>query len=142
MAFVLTKKVRCSNCDGTVQLLASTLERITNNRSSSSTDELPLFFACPHCKLVAQADILNQSEGAAIEEGQRHVDDEFPFGVLLECAQRGCKSRIAILGIAKSGTDRSQAQILCRTWKFGREVQCEEMHHPMNPIEIASLLWD
>lgn len=141
MALVLTKQIRCSNCDGTVPLLASSLERITKGQSGSSMDEPPLFFACPRCKLVVQADISSQSEHVAIPEGQRHPDDKFPFGVLLECGQRDCKSRIAILGIAKSGMVQSQAQTLCRTWRFGREVKCDDGHDPMRPAQIAGLDW-
>ena len=142
MPLVLVKNIECSNCDAQTPLLAPILEEKLGYRLGPSNYGIEIFFACPHCNLVGQATISPQARSIAIEEGQRHPGGRVPFRVLLEYAQRNCESRIEVLGTAKADSDQTKVPMLCRTWRFGREVQCEEMHHPMNPIEIASLLWD
>lgn len=142
MAAALLKKVRCLNCDMPTLFLASSLARIVDDRTGSSTSEPPLFFACPHCKLVGQAEISIQSDQAPIQAARQHPADTAPFGALLECAQKGCKAHIEVLGTARVGMDQSQARSLCRSWsKFGVEVMCENNHPPMLPPEIAGFAW-
>ena len=140
MPTVLVKNLHCDVCDKPTPLLASSLEEKLGYRSNSSTYGIELFFACPHCKTVGQSSIPVQSERLTIVEGQQHPGDIAPFRVLLECAQAGCEARIGILGTARTGTRNSQVQNVCRIWKFGREVQCENMHRPMRTAEIAGLV--
>jgi hypothetical protein len=142
MTTVLTKSLHCDVCDETTPLLASSLGQIVGDRSNSSIDETQIFFACPHCKTVGQSSIPVQSERRTIEEGQQHPGGRVPFGVLLECAQRGCGARISVLG-ATTATDENELRERkpWRTWKFGREVQCEQMHRPAQPPQIAGLVF-
>jgi phage FluMu protein Com len=138
---VLVKNIHCFCCDTPTPLLTSSLEGKLGYRSTSSTYGIEIFFACPHCKTVGQSSIPVQSERRTIVEGQQSPADTVPFCVLLECAQAGCEFRISILGAAKRGTMHSQVQNLCRTWKFGREVQCEGMHRPAQPPQIAGVIF-
>lgn len=104
---------------------------------------LSYFFGCPHCNTVAQPDIPSGSAYRTIPEGQQHPEGRVPFGALLECAQKGCASHIEELGISTAiGINNLQERKPWRTWNFGREVQCENMHPPTNPVEIASLKLD
>ena len=140
MPIVLVKNIRCGFCYEPMPLLASSLEEKLGYRSVSSTYGIEVFFACPHCKTVAQTSIPVQSEHRTIAEGQQHPNGIAPFRVLLECVQAGCEAHIDILGTARTGTGNSQVQNLCRIWKFGREVQCEHMHRPARPPQVLRLL--
>ena len=142
MPIVLVKNLHCDgpDCDRSTPLLASSLEEKLGYRSNSSTYGIDLLFACPHCKLVGQSSIPLQSERRTIEEGQQSPIDTVPFRVTLECAQLGCESHIELLGTAKRGTTRSQVQNLCRTWHFGLEVRCKDMHRPARSPQVLRLL--
>jgi hypothetical protein len=140
MPIVLVKNVRCEVCDKPTPLLVSSLEERLGYRSNSSTYGIQVFFACPHCSTIAQSELPVLTERLEIAEGQQHPGDRVPIRVLLECAQTGCAARIEVLGTVKTGTSNSRARDACRNWKFGREVQCENMHRPMRTVEIAGLV--
>jgi hypothetical protein len=137
MPVVLMKNVHCGVCDRLTPLLMSSLDGKLGYRSNSAIYGLEIFFACPHCNSVGQTVIPPQVMKLAIAEGQQHTGDLVPFRVLLECAQ-GCETRIEVLGAAKTGMDTSKLRNLCRHWKFGRDVRCENMHPPIYPIQIGS----
>ncbi len=140
MPIVLVKNLHCEVCDRPTPLLASSLEQKLAYRSGSPTYGIQVLLGCPHCSTVAQSEIPVLTERLEIAEGLQHPGDRFPFRVLLECAQAGCEARIEILGTARTGTNNSRAKDVCRNWKFGREVQCENMHRPMRPAEIAGFV--
>ncbi len=139
MPIVLVKNVLCYACYKPTPLLASSLEEKLGYPLGSSTYEIQVFFGCPDCTTVAQSEIPTQTERLEIAEGRQHPGGKVPFRVLLECDRTDCEARIDILGVGKIGMNNPRAKDVCRSWKFGREVQCEHMDHPMRPAEIFRL---
>jgi len=136
-------KILCRNCDKPTMLPWSNLVQTVANRLDPSTDVQQVFFACPHCATVGQANNVPVIPHASTREDTALHADKVPFVVLLECDQKGCQSQIGVLGTASKGAGQDQVRTLCRTWnKFGVEVKCENLHNPMLPPEIADFAWE
>jgi hypothetical protein len=136
-------KILCRNCDKPTLLPWSNLVQTVSNRLDPSRDVPQVFFACPRCGSVGQANNLPLIPGASTEEGKTPHADKVPFFVLLECAQGGCQSQIEVLGTASKDMNQHQVRTLCRTWdKFGPEVVCKSLHSPMLPPEVADFAWE
>ena len=130
------REVHCGSCGSTTRHQLSILEKIIQLQAASVQGETYINYACPQCNMLTRSRVVRRAKAFREIDPTKFPDNLRIYAVSLQCAKKGCKSRVELLApVMREITEGELLLHVQMNW-CNRSALCAENHPPSYPLQI------